>query len=489
MRLVVSAGVVSNGVIADNRREVITVGWLERIDRMLNDAVLGALALISLFVGLAPFVFDTTSSIVSILDRVELGIVALFALEYTAALLTTSERWKFVRNPWRLLDALIVGLSLASLFPIAHSVLRNAPALRILRLGRFALFGVRAGTALAVRDVATAPTSPASSGDFRIAALSGDDTLELEEIDWTTGLSRIRTETEDWLFLRDVDAERLAALAPALGVPEATLRARFFDSTFPRIERMDRYTVMFAWYPSVAPRADGELPRVKRAPVLLVGSTTNVVVLTREAGDLYETTQRRLAEVDVTHPPLVRATYALLKSIVRQYTRVAETLETALIEIESGQAQLSDRLFLDRTFRLRAEISRVRGSMKHLKDVLRVLAEKPVAIRGLEKGRRPLFELLADDGEEVYESVDDTMTSVAALVDLRLNLASFQMNKVMRLLAILTTLTLIPAVTGGLLGMNVEGNPWSATLGQVTYGVAAGMAISLYVFAVKGWLR
>ncbi|MDH3452773.1 MAG: hypothetical protein OEN20_10150, partial [Gammaproteobacteria bacterium] len=112
-----------------------------------------------------------------------------------------------------------------------------------------------------------------------------------------------------------------------------------------------------------------------------------------------------------------------------------------------------------------------------------------IAIHGFEPAHRELFTLLADDAGDLYETVDDLRETLAAVVDLRLNVSSFQMNRVMRLLALLTALALIPATVGGLLGMNVLGSPWPATFGQVTFGVAAGMALSLYVFAVKGWLR
>jgi hypothetical protein len=37
--------------------------------------------------------------------------------------------------------------------------------------------------------------------------------------------------------------------------------------------------------------------------------------------------------------------------------------------------------------------------------------------------------------------------------------------------------------------LQVVGNPWPVTLGQVAFGIAMEMAASLYVFAVKGWLR
>jgi hypothetical protein len=41
----------------------------------------------------------------------------------------------------------------------------------------------------------------------------------------------------------------------------------------------------------------------------------------------------------------------------------------------------------------------------------------------------------------------------------------------------------------GLLGMNLTGNPWPATLSEVTYGIAAAVLLVLYVVFVRGWLR
>ena len=73
--------------------------------------------------------------------------------------------------------------------------------------------------------------------------------------------------------------------------------------------------------------------------------------------------------------------------------------------------------------------------------------------------------------------------------DLRLNLASFEMNRVMRVLAVVSVLGLVPALAGGLLGMNLAESPWSPTLAQVSYAVASVMALLLYTFVAKGWLR
>jgi len=121
--------------------------------------------------------------------------------------------------------------------------------------------------------------------------------------------------------------------------------------------------------------------------------------------------------------------------------------------------------------------------------MLRELSRGQLSIPGLDEANREIFGLLADDTGDLYESNEDLRESLQALVDLRLNVSSFQMNRVMRLLALLTALALIPTIAGGLLGMNLQDSPWAVSLAQVSFGVAAGMALSLYLFAIKGWLR
>ena len=63
------------------------------------------------------------------------------------------------------------------------------------------------------------------------------------------------------------------------------------------------------------------------------------------------------------------------------------------------------------------------------------------------------------------------------------------MTKFMRLLAVVNVLALIPAVVGGLLGMNILGAPWSLTLPQVGFFTLLVNLFCLYYFAVRGWLR
>lgn len=96
---------------------------------------------------------------------------------------------------------------------------------------------------------------------------------------------------------------------------------------------------------------------------------------------------------------------------------------------------------------------------------------------------------LRDDADYLYETLVNTREGVMSLIELHLNVVSYEMNRVMRILAVFSVLGLIPAVAGGLLGMNLIDNPWPATLPHVAFGVCFGMTMCFYLFFVKGWLR
>lgn len=455
----------------------------EFIERMLNDAVLGFLALASLFLMFAPSVFAFSPATLDRLFGVEYAIVTLFALEYLAALILAPDKLRFVTNRWRVLDVLIVAAALIALFPVGPDLLRNSPALRLARLGRVALLGTRSGLALQAGTGKPEARFSGAPGEVTVHALAHSGTA-FEAIPWNAALERIETAEPDWLFIGGVTEERLAPIAAALGVPPKAVSG-IFQSSMPRFDRLERFSTLFVRYP-LSPGADG---RLRRTPVLLVGTSENVVVLTREPTDLVDRVERRLADLDDGLPRMERAMAALVGEIVRAYTDVAEHLESTLLHLEAEQAALKDELFLARTFDLRADILRARGSLKHLKSVLRDLSNGQLSLAGPANAGSDAFRFLAEDIDDLYEGVEDLRESLQALVDLRLNVSSFQMNRVMRLLALLTALALIPATAGGLLGMNLLDTPWPATLAQVSFGVAAGMALSLYVFAIKGWLR
>jgi Mg2+ and Co2+ transporter CorA len=145
--------------------------------------------------------------------------------------------------------------------------------------------------------------------------------------------------------------------------------------------------------------------------------------------------------------------------------------------------------FFEHTFRLKKDLSAAQGDLWRLKSLLTELSETPTRLPGVGPGIAAEFHRMADDAAYLYEAIVSLREDVLSLIDLHINVVSFGMNRVMRVLAVISALGLIPSVVGGLLGMNVAGNPWAVTLPQVAFGICFGMVLSLYLFFVKGWLR
>ncbi|GAA0852313.1 CorA family divalent cation transporter [Aliiglaciecola litoralis] len=458
---------------------------LYKWDELLSDALLGFLAMVTLFLAITPFIFTLSKDVEATINFVENLILVTFLAEYLLSLLLAPDKKKFVLSFWRILDAFIILIGFMSLLPAVGDQFKHALSLRLLRFIRIALFSAKIRSVITT-DVTSISTQDAPQGPVEaVNFTSGNATV----VTWETIISCLKNHDEDWLFAGNIQPNNLNEVADILKVPHSSLSRLLFESQFPRIERMDKYTTLFVWLPSVSGNGKHHIPMISRDGILLVGSDHNILVLARKNITLTTDIMLQSKEVVDQLPLLPCFTWAFLKTVIHRYTEIIDLLEKALLKIDAQQKSISDKEFLDSTFKLRSELTRVRSNVKHLSQAIRQLSEKPISIKGFAKPPRTLFTILFNDADSLYDSVDDLLNNLSALVDLRLNISSFQMNKVMRLLAILTTLTLIPAITGGMLGMNLLDNPWPLTLAEVSFCVAAGMSFSLYIFAIKGWFR
>lgn len=459
--------------------------FLKKWDDFLSDSFLGLLALITLFLALSPYVFDLSEGVDSTISIVQNTILLLFALEYVLSLFLAPAKWHFVLGFWRILDAIIIIISVLSFMPFVGDQFKHALSLRLLRFLRVALFSVK------IRKIGMITVEHNEQRHALNEAVEAFNFTQSDVVSesWDAMIMRLKTKQEDWLLAGNINESHIEEVATILKVPPAKLSRLFFESQFPRIERMDKYTTLFLWLPSIVYAKKGNMPTIVRDAMLLVGSEHNVLVLSPKNISLSAEIMLQSKEYGDASALLPCMTWSFLKVVSLRYAEIIYQLEKELLQIDAQQENLRDKTFLDFTFTLRSELIRMRSNIKHLRHAIRQLSDKPISINGFSKPPRNLFAILFTDMDILYFGVDDLLTNLSALVDLRLNISSFQMNKVMRLLAIITTLTLIPAIAGGMLGMNLLDNPWPLTLAEVSYCVAAGISISLYIFAVRGWFK
>ena len=125
--------------------------------RVLNEAVMGFLALVALATAIGPLVFDISPATDRLLNFVEWVLLGLFIAEFAVQFTVAKPRSAWVRSPWRLVDAICIGGPLLSLLPQVSDAVRGALVFRLLRVGRAVAFSARAGALAVQKRQASAP--------------------------------------------------------------------------------------------------------------------------------------------------------------------------------------------------------------------------------------------------------------------------------------------------------------------------------------------
>jgi Mg2+ and Co2+ transporter CorA len=447
---------------------------LRRISAFLSEAVMGFVALAALGARLAPLLFPLPLGVEIVLDVFEWAIVALFAVEYSVNWSLAADKQAFVLNPWRILDAAIVVVAIASVIPTVSDTARSAPALRILRLIRVLLFGMRAGHGVASPVVPASRTMPA--GPPQVTRLSSESGT-VQPADWADLLRWAASPESEWIHVSNLAPEKLREAAQAVGVPQVMVEAALHESSYPRLESGPRWAALSLSVPS-------EGGALRRDPVLLLVAKDDMLSLALHPLDL-----QRAPEGLAAVPWGPRCALDLVRRILERSEELAGRLEREVRDLESMPADESPERFFEATFRLKRAISTAKGDLWRLHRVLKMLAEGRRTLPGLGAEGRAEAHRLAEEADYLHDTIDNVRESVLSLIDLHINVAAHETNRFMRLVAIVTTLGLIPAIIGGLLGMNLAEAPWPVTLGQIAFVTLFLILGVLYAFMAKGWLR
>jgi Mg2+ and Co2+ transporter CorA len=444
---------------------------LRSLAGILTEPVMGFLALAALSAGLAPLLFPLPPRLELGIEIAEWAIIGIFALEYLVHLALAEDRRRFVLNPWRLVDAVIILAPLASLLPFVPDFVRSSPALRVLRLARIVLFGARARRALAAdADMGIAETQP--TGPLQVSALAPNGARQpvtYEELKrW------LEQPDERWMHASNLDAARVKEIAALVDLPDVMVDAALHESSYPRLQSSKQWCA----FALSLPGSD----RTARAPVVILVAERHLLTLSMHAAEV----QARPGYEEL--PWGTRGALHVIARVLERNETLAAGLEQELRALEALDAGQSPEHFFESIFRLKRMLTLAKGDLWRLRGLLELLASGRRELPGL-RGDNACLRQLAEQADYLHETVDKAQEQVLTLLDLHLNIASYGVNRFMRLLAVVSSLALIPTIVGGLLGMNIAGNPWPVTLAQIAFGTFILMMCVLYAFLAKGWLR
>ncbi len=459
-------------------------GWPRRLLAvLLGEAFLGFLAIVAVGLALFPMLFAVKPAVNAAIDTAQWAIIGWFAVEFVVAFAVAPSKQAFLVNPWRWLDLVTIAVPLASLLPSVSSALRSSPVLRLVRIGRLVSLGVRA-SGWTTRHRTHRDVGAASRGPAQVTLVSDSPQPAPEPGSMDDLLAWLKAPDAEWYHVSNQSADELKQIAAAAKLPAGFLDTHLMATSYPHWASTGDRTGVFLWIPEFD--ADGN---VDRHGMFFLPVGDGLLSLSRRKTHAIERSREQTDAGEKALPFAARMMMVVLERVVRENERLAGRCEERLRELEEVPVRNSQPEFFEKTFRLKKELSAAQADLWRLKGIAADLASGRESLGAKHTAAAELYRRYANDVDYLYETMVNIREEVLSVIELHLNVVSFEMNRVMRVLAVVSCLGLVPAVVGGLFGMNLIDNPWPFTLPQVAFGIFFAMVLGLYFFFVKGWLR
>jgi Mg2+ and Co2+ transporter CorA len=468
----------------------------ELVDAVFCEKVMGALALFLIPILLLPDVVVLPAVVVSFLVILDIAIWIFFVLEYVCRLAVARNRWAYVTSPWNILDLIIIGVPAVALvigmgYGIAKyfRVLRVMQAIQVLYRGGKSVGkhlaekpkingGETAGAGMQIRAL-----SLASSAAGVPSLLPNWQPVMVDET--TSGIER----TGRWLDFSGLTATDIPALSRLTSIPSYTLEVKLRTHSYTRAEIHGSLATVFLKVPRLERETDnGSTWQFSWDGVLLVYdkngvmtfSQTDIPVLNRVIG-------AGAAEgITLSGPNIL---YLIVRDELNTIEDLNLAAEEQLVHLETLPMNMLPSNFLAMMYTDQKAQSRIISGILHTKSALEEICDHMEETFGKDTAEEGRLRSLIDRCSLISDNAQHVSDSFAWMVDFYLNTTSFSMNRVMKILAVLTALTMVPAIVGGLLGMNLIGNPWAATLLQMVTVVGLVMILTGWVYFNLGWLK
>jgi Mg2+ and Co2+ transporter CorA len=461
------------------------------VELLLPDGLMIALALVMVPVILVPLFVDLSDAWSLFIKYIDFTILAIFIFEYVTKLILAPKILKHFLNPWHLLDLFVIAVPLISLFPITSINLASSTLiLRLLRIIRLLAVGGR--TVDRRRQLATNTLRAVEIKKQPLSIQVIDEKLFNNSENVTIGELKkyLDNPTHTWANIASVSDNDLDQLSITLGIPKMILESELIEESYPRVDYFESYSMIFARIADIQVSQKGPTRlQINRVGLLLICQGQNIITISKQRTDFFDGIIEKAKKIHSPQDTMsVTILYSILKYVLEKDRQIISALEQQLMELEGIPFNKRPGNFLETAFYLRKEVNQLVPSLLHLKEIISVITSKRVPLEGFYERHEKIFDILVDEAAYLHEAASNARDNLQSLVDLYINTTSFQMNKVMRLIAVITGLAIIPAIITGALGTNIAGNPWNIHLWQVFSIIGILMLITGWVFYRMGWL-
>jgi Mg2+ and Co2+ transporter CorA len=249
---------------------------------------------------------------------------------------------------------------------------------------------------------------------------------------------------------------------------------------------------MFLWDSQI--RTDSsDLLEIFTNNMLIVFDEKKIITLSRGKSQIFDKISGVLSN-EISNKPFKDNEFtdkilsSLLQQKLKDYSDVVQKIEEKTIEFEQIPVDETSSKFLEKTFYFKKEILKVNGNLWHFQNVLQKLTDKE-NIKQFKIDNSNEFDHIHAESRYLYKTTQNIKESLDSLIELHTNTVSYDMNRVMKVIAVITCLAVIPATVGGLLGVNlVEGN-FTIKFIEIFFIIFSSMLLGIYAFYKMEWLK
>ncbi len=467
------------------------------LDSALSDSFMVFLAILMIPLILLPIFFELSPDIVSFFEVCDFVIICIFIVEYVSKLYAAKNRWQHFKNPWHILDLIIVIIPIVEFFEIVQLNIASASvALRLLRIPRilrvsraFAVSGRTIAGRLRTQD--RAHEEKIAELQMKIRVVDGSFNNIIENVSLEHVKKYMNDTRQEWIDIYDITEKNYEDISKLFDIPVLHVQNKMIEEIHPHIDQLGQVSIVFLQSSSLQyPGKTNKYLAIPRTGFLVICKGTDITTLSKKKSDLIEKVADIIKDRDISKNLVISVLYGIFEHLIKNYRTITTAIEEELLKIENAMSlHIIPKDFLERTFQFKKELGGLGSNLLHLKEVLNSVVQNRVTLEGFNENLKGFFQDLLDELSYLYEFVQDLKENLMSIIDLHINRTAYDTNKVMKVLAVITCLAIIPSMIGGLLGQNLLDAPFTAYLWQIVAYVFIGMGLIVYIFYKLGWLK
>jgi magnesium transporter len=282
------------------------------------------------------------------------------------------------------------------------------------------------------------------------------------------------------------ESAAISRLAEVYKIHPLTIEDVLNTERRPKVEEFDDY--LFITLKEISNPVDSPFVFDQISLVL----TKNTVITFQEtAGDSFDGIRRRILHNlgRVRKQGADYLAYSLLDSVVDRYFLVLDTLGTALEDFEGRAVDDKDKAFITDLQQTKQRLHHARRAIWPLRESLSLLIRTESAF--IKDELSPFLKDLQDNVIQASETVESYREAISGIMEVHLSAASNRLNKVMKVLTIISTIFIPLTFIVGVYGMNFTHMPELASpYGYpIVWGIMILIALGMIAFFKKrNWL-